>query len=281
MIATPLKALAAAALTVSAMSWPSGHVQPNTNAVQQEVSAAEIDRTLRAIDVDRTSGSEGERASWKYLDRRLAEYGIAHMLYDSHLYLSWPGRAELVVPALGTIRGKTAAFAAATPKDGLRGRVVFEPKLTRRVDQSLAFDSDVRGRTCAESPTRRRSCSPASRLARSLFYTSIERQMQLRRHEGRTKNTFERGVYQLIQGLPQRTRRTRRSNPETDRIFPPVLSVLRGGVFIFQTRSQFERERHRLNCIFSDRSHSFRPLAIDGIVRRSVPSPAGGCCGSC
>ena len=146
MIATPLKALAAAALTVSAMSWPSGHVQPNTNAVQQEVSAAEIDRTLRAIDVDRTSGSEGERASAKYLDRRLAEYGIAHVLYDSHLYLSWPGRAELVVPALGTIRGKTAAFAAATPKDGLRGRVVFEPKLTRRVDQSLVFDSDVRGR---------------------------------------------------------------------------------------------------------------------------------------
>ena len=183
MIATPLKALAAAALTVSAMSWPSGHVQPNTNAVQQEVSAAEIDRTLRAIDVDRTSGSEGERASAKYLDRRLAEYGIAHMLYDSHLYLSWPGRAELVVPALGTIRGKTAAFAAATPKDGLRGRVVFEPKLTRRVDQSLAFDSDVRGRTCAESPTRRRSCSPARRLARSLFYRSIETQMQPRSHE--------------------------------------------------------------------------------------------------
>jgi N-acetylated-alpha-linked acidic dipeptidase len=150
MIWPMLKTLAAAALIVSAMSWPSGHVQvqveQNTKAVQQEVSAAEIDRTLRAIDVDRTSGSDGERDSAKYLDRKLAGYGIAHMMYDSHLYLSWPGRAELVVPAIGTIRGKTAAFGAATPKDGLRGRVVFEPKLTRRVDQSLAFDSDVRGR---------------------------------------------------------------------------------------------------------------------------------------
>src|SRR5436309_8976057 len=134
MIATPLKALAAAALTVLAMSWPSGHIQPNTNAVQQEVSAAEIDRTLRAIDVDRTSGSEGERASAKYLDGRLAEYGIAHMLYDSHLYLSWPGRAELAVPALGTIRGKTAAFAAATTKDGLRGRVDTQYRVAQLYD---------------------------------------------------------------------------------------------------------------------------------------------------
>jgi N-acetylated-alpha-linked acidic dipeptidase len=146
---TLLKGATAVALTVSPIlaSWTSDRAQSaqNTNAVQLEVSAAEIDRTLRAIDVDRTSGSNGERASAEYLVRKLAEYGIAHTTYGSQLYLSWPGRAELVVPALGTIRGKTAAFSAATPKDGLSGRLVFEPKLTRRVDQSLAFDSDVRG----------------------------------------------------------------------------------------------------------------------------------------
>jgi hypothetical protein len=144
-----LKGATAVALTVSPIlaSWTSDRAQPaqNPNAVQSEVSAAEIDRTLRAIDVDRTSGSDGERASAEYLARKLAEYGIAHTTYASQLYLSWPGRAELVVPALATIRGKTAAFSAATPKGGLSGRLAFEPKLTRRVDQSLAFDSDVRG----------------------------------------------------------------------------------------------------------------------------------------
>jgi N-acetylated-alpha-linked acidic dipeptidase len=145
---TLLKAAAASVLTVSAifLSWTSGHAQSaqNTSVVQSEVSAAEIERTLRAIDVDRTSGSDGERASAEYLDRKLAEYGIAHTTYGSHAYLSWPGRAELVVPSAGTIRGKTATFSAATPKDGLRGRLVFEPKLMRRVDQSLVFESDVR-----------------------------------------------------------------------------------------------------------------------------------------
>jgi peptidase M28-like protein len=128
-------------------SWTmSARAQPaqNTTSVQSEVSTSEIERTLRAIDVDRTSGSEGERASAEYLARKLSEYKIVHTTYESRLYLSWPGRADLIVPALGTIRGKTAAFSAATPRDGLRGRLAFEPKLTRRVDQTLAFDSDVR-----------------------------------------------------------------------------------------------------------------------------------------
>ena len=145
---TLFKTAAAAASITSAMllSWTTDHAQSpqQTKAIQSEVSAAEIERTLRAIDVDRTSGSDGERASAEYLDRQLAEYGIAHTTYQSRLYLSWPGRAGLAARPIGTIRGKTAAFAAATPSDGLRGRLVFEPTLTRRVDQTLAFDSDVR-----------------------------------------------------------------------------------------------------------------------------------------
>jgi len=115
-----------------------------TNGVASEVSIAEIERTLHAIDVDRTSGSEGERQAADYLARKLAESGVAHTTYDARVYLSWPGRADLTVPELGTIHGKTAAFSAATPKDGVQGRLVFEPKLTRHVDQTLTFDSDVR-----------------------------------------------------------------------------------------------------------------------------------------
>src|SRR6516164_5198779 len=49
--------------------------------VGSEVSIAEIDKTLHAIDVDRTAASDGERAAAEYLDRKLAEYGIAHTRY--------------------------------------------------------------------------------------------------------------------------------------------------------------------------------------------------------
>jgi N-acetylated-alpha-linked acidic dipeptidase len=115
-------------------------------ALQAEVSATEIERTLHAIDLDRTGGSEGERAAAEYLDRKLAEYGIVHTMYDSRLFLSWPGRAEVAIPGLRVITGKTAAFAAPTPKEGLSGVLMIEPKLARRVDQTLAFGPEVGGR---------------------------------------------------------------------------------------------------------------------------------------
>ncbi len=150
MIVTLLKTTVTAALTGAAIlvPWTSGRAQQrqNTNPIRTEVSASEIDRTLRAIDVDRTSGSDGERAAAQYLDRKLSEYGIAHTTYSSRLYLSWPGRAQLVVPGIGAIDGKTAAFSASTPPDALRGRLRFDPRLTRRVDRTLVFDSDVRDR---------------------------------------------------------------------------------------------------------------------------------------
>jgi hypothetical protein len=111
-----------------------------------EVSIANIEQTLHAIDVDRTSGSAGERTSAEYLARKLAEYGVAHTVYESRLYLSWPGRADVTVPGIGTLHGKTAAFSGATSRDGLRGQLLFDAKLTRRVDRSLVFDSNVHGR---------------------------------------------------------------------------------------------------------------------------------------
>src|SRR4051812_27675192 len=93
------------------------------NAVQAEISAAEIERTLHAIDVDRTSGSDGERSAAAFLDRKLTEYGVAHTTYQARLFLSWPGRAELTLPGGATIVGRTAAFAGPTSKSGLEGTV--------------------------------------------------------------------------------------------------------------------------------------------------------------
>jgi N-acetylated-alpha-linked acidic dipeptidase len=147
---TRRKAAAAGASIVSAVlvasAVPGAQSPPRPSAVESEISAAEIERTLRAIDVDRTSGSDGERASAEYLDRKLAEYGVAHATLRSRVYLSWPGHAALSVPSLGTISGKTAAFSAATPQEGLRGQPIVDPPITRRVDRTLAFDADVRNR---------------------------------------------------------------------------------------------------------------------------------------
>ena len=139
-----------AVVLVSALAFSMtgpGYAQslPTPRSLQPEISIADIERTLRAIDVDRTAGSDGERAAAEYLDRKLTEYGIAHRTYDSRLFLSWPGRAEVAVAGLGVLKGKTAAFSAATPKDGLRGPLLLGAKVTRLVDQSLSFGPEVRG----------------------------------------------------------------------------------------------------------------------------------------
>jgi hypothetical protein len=114
--------------------------------VGSEVSIAEIDKTLHAIDVDRTAASDGERAAAEYLDRKLAEYGVTHTKYEARLFLSWPGRASVTVEGLPTMHAKTAAFAAATAADGVAGALIVNPTLTRRIDQTLAFGPEVRSR---------------------------------------------------------------------------------------------------------------------------------------
>jgi N-acetylated-alpha-linked acidic dipeptidase len=114
-------------------------------SLQAEISIAEVERTLHAIDVDRTAGSAGELAAADYLDRKLTEYGIAHRVLGSRLFLSWPGPAALSVPGLGRLDAKVAAFSATTPMDGVSGRLLIDAKPTRRVDRSLSFGAEVRG----------------------------------------------------------------------------------------------------------------------------------------
>jgi hypothetical protein len=121
-------------------------LQAQAAQVGSEIKIAEIEKTLHAIDVDRTAASDGERAAAVYLDRALAEYGVPHAMYEASLYLSWPGRAALTVDGLPMMNAKTAAFAAPTPADGVGAPLIVNPALTRRVDQTLAFGPEVRGR---------------------------------------------------------------------------------------------------------------------------------------
>ncbi len=136
---------AVGALLLLSWAFCQAQVTSRVPSLDREVSAAEIERTLHAIDTDRTAAGDGERASMTYLERKLTEYGVAHTVHDSRLYLSWPGRADVEMPGLGTLHGKTAAFSAATGPGGLTGPVVVGATLTRRVDRTLLFGPEVRG----------------------------------------------------------------------------------------------------------------------------------------
>src|SRR6266478_2180897 len=83
------------AFTLAAVGFPQPRTEPRS--IGKQIDIAEIDRTLKAIDVDRTSGKDGERQSAAYLERKLREYGIEHTRHDMKAYLSWPKRATLVV----------------------------------------------------------------------------------------------------------------------------------------------------------------------------------------
>src|SRR6185295_7158643 len=84
---------------------------PQLDAVQRAVSIAEIQKTLDAFNIDRTSGKDGERQAADYLVRKLTEYGVKHTRHQARLYMSWPIAAEISVPGVPalSIRGVTPA----------------------------------------------------------------------------------------------------------------------------------------------------------------------------
>src|SRR5688572_15157109 len=97
-----------------------------SDVVRRAVSIAEIQRTLAAFDIDRTSGKPGERRAAEYLAKKLTEYGVKHTTYEARLYMSWPVTAEVAIAdgADLSIRGTTPAFGASTPPGGLTAETV-------------------------------------------------------------------------------------------------------------------------------------------------------------
>jgi N-acetylated-alpha-linked acidic dipeptidase len=119
----------AVAITTVNVATPTlrGQAGPQFDAVQAAVSTAEMQKTLDALNIDRTSGKEGERRASDYLVQKLTEYGVRHARYDARLYMSWPVQAELSVLSADpwSVRGVTPAFGASTPAGGLTADVVF------------------------------------------------------------------------------------------------------------------------------------------------------------
>lgn len=136
-----MTAAAAAIGVLAAFSSVRAQRDPQLDAVQRAVSIAEIQKTLDAFNIDRTSGREGERQAAAYLVRRLTEYGVKHTMHEARLYMSWPVLAEITVPGAAplTIRGVTPAFGASTPAGGL-----LADTIDRTGNPSLG--PDVRGK---------------------------------------------------------------------------------------------------------------------------------------
>ncbi len=89
-----------------------------------QVSVVEIQRTLNAINHDRTSGKDGERKAAAYLEARLKEYGIAYARHDVRAFLSWPVRGSVAVDGpVVPLEGLAPAFGGSTPPEG----IVAEP----------------------------------------------------------------------------------------------------------------------------------------------------------
>ncbi len=115
-------------LLISAVVGASAQAPRATDAVTSAVSSREMQASLEAFDVDRTSGKEGERKAAQYLAKKLSDYGVKHTTHEARLYMSWPGDAEISVPdstpAL-SIRAVAPAFGGSTPAEGLTADVVF------------------------------------------------------------------------------------------------------------------------------------------------------------
>lgn len=109
----------------AARSTLNAQTAASSDDVRRAVSIAEIQRTLAAFDLDRTSGKSGERRAAEYLARKLTEYGIKHTTYEARLYMSWPVAAEVADGAGLSIRGTTPSFGASTPPGGLTAETVW------------------------------------------------------------------------------------------------------------------------------------------------------------
>lgn len=122
-------ALLALSLGLFAATGVAGQQAEALQAVQNAVSGTAIEQTLHGLDYDRTSGTEGERKAFAYLEQRLREFGVRYSRYDMRAFLSWPVRAELTVAGGSgpSFKAVTPAFGASTPPGGLTAEIVFLP----------------------------------------------------------------------------------------------------------------------------------------------------------
>lgn len=99
-----------------------------TTRLLDAVSGDEMWRHLeRLVELDRTSGTQGERDAVDYVVRTLEAYGLPVTVHEYQAYLSYPEHGALTVrtdDGTREIRAKTRAFSANTPAAGAQGLLV-------------------------------------------------------------------------------------------------------------------------------------------------------------
>jgi N-acetylated-alpha-linked acidic dipeptidase len=121
-------------------------------SVLATIDGDEMWRTLEYLNtVDRTSGTDGEFRSVRWLTAKLEEYGVPYELHEFEAFLSIPVRANLRVvgPVEREIRTKTKAFGRNTPPAGIVGELVYVPVVADEVglmDEKANPERDFIGR---------------------------------------------------------------------------------------------------------------------------------------
>lgn len=104
------------------------------------VSGDTLMRTTAAIARwERSSGEPDELASFEWIDEQMRAMGYRTALTHHRAYISLPGPATLEVPGNGlSVRGISHAFAAQTPAEGVRARLI-DPLLEPEADVAGAI----------------------------------------------------------------------------------------------------------------------------------------------
>lgn len=99
-----------------------------TTRLLDAVTGDEMWRHLeRLVELDRTSGTQGELDAIDYVVRTLEAYGLPVTVHEYQAYLSYPEHGALTVrtgDGAREIRAKTRAFSANTPAAGAQGLLV-------------------------------------------------------------------------------------------------------------------------------------------------------------
>lgn len=115
------------------------------------VSLPEMWETLELFNsLDRTSGTEEEFQSIRFLESKLKSYGIDVEVHEYEALLSYPIRASLRVtaPEEREIPCKTRAFGKSTPPQGISGELVYVPSrggIGVGDDDSRSCEADYEG----------------------------------------------------------------------------------------------------------------------------------------
>ncbi len=146
-------------------------ITPEERRLVESLDLAEMWRHLEYLcQIDRTSGSEGERTAVDYIAARLREYGCEVRVHEFDAYLSYPKSARLLAPGVGggEMPAKTRAFSAATGPEGVRGRVVYVPGTSDMFTDTATVERlrqlDLRGKVVLSEGGGRQNMITARRL---------------------------------------------------------------------------------------------------------------------